>query len=84
MDYKFLSVDLSAATFEGLSLSHHRKIALLGTITIWLGVGYAFYLAALRLDALGWAEDVASVFLTAFKTVMKNKLTYTYFSRVPT
>ena len=64
MDYKFLSVDLSAATFEGLSLSHHRKIALLGTITIWLGVGYAFYLAALRLDALGWAEDVASVFLT--------------------
>ncbi|WP_444928338.1 hypothetical protein ACJJI4_23795 (plasmid) [Microbulbifer sp. TRSA002] len=63
MDYRFLRVDVSAATFEGLSLSYQRKIALVATVGIWLGMGYACYIAALRLEGLHIAEDVVDAFL---------------------
>ena len=61
MDYKFLSVDLSAATFEGLSLSHHRKIALLGTITIFLIGALIHYIAGGQFIMYSAAQTLARV-----------------------
>lgn len=65
MDFKFLSVDLSAVTFDGLSLSRHRKVALVATVAIWFGVGYIGYCGAIHLNAIGWADNVACLSLLA-------------------
>lgn len=63
MDFRFLRVNIPAATFDGLSLSYQRKIALVATMGIWIGLGYACYRAALLLEGLHLAEDVACMFL---------------------
>ena len=36
-----INADISAATFKGLSLSYQRKLALLTTLLIWLGLSFA-------------------------------------------
>ena len=41
MNYKKINADISAATFKGLSLSYQRKLALLMTLLIWLGLSFA-------------------------------------------
>jgi hypothetical protein len=41
MNYIKINADISAATFKGLSLSYQRKLALLTTLLIWLGLSYA-------------------------------------------
>ena len=38
MNYTKINADISAATFKGLSLSYQRKLALLVTLLIWLGL----------------------------------------------
>lgn len=63
MDYKFLSVDMSAATFEGLSLSCQRRIALVTTLLIWVGVAYTGIVGAQRLGDSKFVEEVAIIAL---------------------
>ena len=41
MDYIKINADIAAATFKGLSLSYQRKLALLTTLLIWLGLSFA-------------------------------------------
>jgi len=41
MNYEKINTDISAATFKGLSLSYQRKLALLTTLLIWLGLSFA-------------------------------------------
>ena len=63
MDYRFLRVDVSAATFKGLSLPYQRKIALVATLSIWLVLGYACCRAALLFEGYDLATDVALIIL---------------------
>lgn len=51
MDYKFLNVDMSVATFQGLSLSYQRRIALVATLAIWGGMAYMAIIAGQLLDS---------------------------------
>lgn len=40
MKSKYPQINISATTFQGLSLGFHRKIAFYATILIWIGLAY--------------------------------------------
>lgn len=63
MEYRFLKLDLPAATFEGLSLSYQRKIALGATFLIWVGLALAGICGAQRIGHSAVAGDVATIFV---------------------
>lgn len=63
MEYRFLNLDLPAATFEGLSLSYQRKVALGATFIIWGGLAFAGFIGAQRVGNNAMADDMAGIFL---------------------
>jgi|LGVC01.1.fsa_nt_gb hypothetical protein len=63
MNYTKLNVNISAATFTGLSLSYQRKIAFFTTLSIWLGVSVAGFTAAHQYGDSQAVTDIAIISL---------------------
>lgn len=63
MEFRFLKLDLSAATFEGLSLSYQRKIAVGATFLIWVGIALTGICGAQRIGDSAMADDLAASFV---------------------
>ncbi|MCG8611819.1 MAG: hypothetical protein MI864_14925 [Pseudomonadales bacterium] len=63
MDYRFLNLDLPVTTFEGLSLPYQRKVALVATFLIWVGLAFAGFIGAQRIGPSAVADDIAAIFV---------------------
>lgn len=67
MNYKKLSADILAATFNGLSLSYQRKLALISTILIWFVVSYAGFAVT---SLIGDSQSVTDISIIALFAMM--------------
>ena len=59
MKYNFLGVDIPTITFTGISLPYERKIAVIATLGIWLGIVYGLINIALLAENVPVLEDIA-------------------------
>jgi len=57
MNYEKLNADISVATFNGLSLSYQRKLALLTTLLIWFGLSYSGLIIASQYESTQSVTD---------------------------